>query len=259
MKKNYTINISISARTFWTIFIPLSILIFVGGSISGIVIVDRAIIPNLPGISDRDIIQVPDIEGSTKKDARQALYDIHLRLQVKDRVYSDTLERDIIVSQSPLPHKKVKKGRHIYVVLSKGPENSKIPNIRELPERQGKNLIWESGFANIKVCKVYSELISKDLIIKSIPEEGTLISREVPVEIIVSKGPRPTHAVVPNVIGEVLSEAKEIIKESGLLLGTIEYNINLNLKPGTIITQSISPGTNAPLNSKVNLIVTARK
>jgi len=89
------------------------------------------------------------------------------------------------------------------------------------------------------------------------PPRGTIISREVCVEITVSKGPKPTHAEVPNVIGETLSDAKRLVEESGLNVGKVEYRMNTPTRPGTVISQSVSPGTNAPLESAVDLVISA--
>jgi serine/threonine-protein kinase len=257
MKKNYTISINV--RTFWLIVVPLSILIIIIGGIGGIFIVDRLVLPKLPGISNRGILEVPNIVGLTKDKARQGLYAIGLRLQVQEREYNDTQPKDIVLRQRPESQEKVKKGRHVFVVLSKGPEVEKVPDVSKMKGRQGKRVLREAGFSKIIVFKAYSEVYDKEIIVRTNPKHGTVISREVPIEVTISKGSRPTHAVVPNVIGEILSEAKIQIKESGLLTGKINYKVNVNLKPGIIITQSISPGTNAPLESKINLVVSATK
>ncbi len=257
MKKNYTISINV--RTFWTIVVPLTILLIIVGGIGGLFIIDRLVLPNLPGISNKGIIAVPNVVGLSKSEARQGLYDIGLRLQVQEREYNDKLENDIVLRQRPDSQEKVKKGRHVFVVLSKGPEVNRLPEVIKLPERRGKKVLRDAGFSRIKVFRAYNERYDKDIIVRLNPKVGTVISREVPIEITISKGPRPTHATVPNVIGEILSEAKLQIDESGLLVGKIGHKVNANLKPGTIISQSISPGTNAPLESKINLVVSANK
>ncbi len=255
MKKSYTISIPV--KTFWTIILPLVFLIIIIGGISGVIIVDRYVMPNVAGIKNRGIVNVPDIVGRSQESGRQALYDIGLRLQVKSREYSDTLDKRTVISQDPQPGEEVKKGRHVFVIISQGAEIATIPDIWNMTERIGKNTLRKSGFTNLKAYKAYSERYDKDKVISTIPKRGTVISREIPVEITISKGPRPTHVVVPNVIGEILSEAKQKIEESGLFVGKVKYRINPTARPGSIISQSVSPGTNAPLESKINLIISA--
>ncbi len=255
MKKNYTISIPV--KTFWTLILPIVSFLVIAGGITGVFLVDRVIIPKLPGISNRGILSVPDIANMSKEKARQALYDIGLRLQVQEREYSNEHERDVVLRQDPKASEQVKKGRHVFVVLSKGAEVSKVPITKGISERHGKKLLREAGFANVIVYKVYSEKLDKDLIIGTNPIAGTTTSREIPVKITISKGPKPTHAIVPNVIGEMLSDAKKQIKENGLSVGIINYRSHPKLRAGTVITQSAAPGTKAPLESKMNLVVSS--
>lgn len=222
-------------------------------------LVDRYVMPNVVGMKNRGIIRVPDLVGIDSEEGRQVLYDIGLRLQVQSREYSDSLANGFIISQRPQPEEQVKRGRHVFVIVSKGPEVGVIPEARNMTERIGKKVLREAGFTNVKVYKAYSEKVAKDMIISVVPAPGTGISREIEVELSLSKGPKPTHAVVPNVIGESLAIAKQAITESGLRVGNVEYRVNTSARPGTVITQSVAPGKNAPLESSIDLIVSASK
>lgn len=257
MKKNYTIRIP--RKTFWTIILPMSMILLIIGGIIGIIIVDRFVMPNVTGVSNRGIVKIPDIRRMSWEDSRQKLYDIGLRLQVQAREYNDTLPNEFIISQRPEPQEKVKKGRHVFVIVSKGRETGTIPEIRTMTERVGKKTLREAGFTNVKVFRSYNEKYEKDLIALCSPPNGTVTSREIPVEITISKGPKPTHAVVPNVVGEILSEATALIEESGLLVGTVDYRVNPAIQPGSVVSQSVSPGAKTPLETHINLIVSASK
>ncbi len=255
MKKNYTISISV--KTFWKVIVPLSFLLLIAGGIGGILIVDNYIMPNIAGVNNRGIVKVPNIINMSLDDGRQKLYNIGLRLEVQSREYNDTCKSGVIITQRPQSKEQVKKGRHIFVEVSKGPEIDTIPDIRNMKERIGKKTMRQAGFSNIKVFKSYSERYDKEIVVTTNPARGTVTSREIVIGVTISKGPKPTHALVPNVVGEILSEAKRAITENGLLVGKIEYRINPTVRPGSVISQSISPGTNAPLESHLNLIVSA--
>lgn len=255
MKKNYTISISV--RRFWTFFVPLTILIMIVGGISGLLIVDRYVMPNISGVKNRGVLKVPKIVSMNWEDAKQGLYDVGLRLQIQSWEYNDTIQKEFVISQNPLPGEDVKKGRHIFAIVSKGEEVDTVPNVITMKERIGKNLLREAGFSNITVFKAYSEKVEKDRIAGTFPVKGTVTSREIPIEVTVSKGPKPTHAEVPNVIGETLAEAKKRIEENDLIVGKVEYKIGTSSRPGSVISQSIPPGTSAPLDCRINLVVSA--
>jgi serine/threonine-protein kinase len=257
MKKNYTINISI--EKFWTIILPVAFISIFFGGIAGIFVVDRIIIPNLPGIANRGVIKVPDIINMDSQKARELLYGIGLRLHVQGSEYDNSLMRDVIISQQPAADTIVKKGRHVFVVVSRGPEIDTVPDVRNLTELKGKNILRKAGFGNINITRAYSDKTLKDNIINTNPKRNLLISREAPIEVTVSRGPRPTHAKVPNVIGDILSEAKKKIEDNGLKIGKISYKVTSKSRPGSIISQSASPGNNAPLESAINLVVAANK
>lgn len=256
MKKNYTISIPVG--TFWKVLVPSTLLLLIVGGIIGVFIVDKFIVPNLTGVNNRGVVKVPLIINQSKDDAKQALYDIGLRLQAQAHEYNDSLERNSIIRQNPAAYEEVKKGRHVFVTLSKGCEIGTIPDVRQVSERIGRNLLRDSGFTNVKVFKAYSDRTEKNKIMYSDPKRDMTISREIPVKLTVSKGAKPTHVVVPNVIGEILSVAKESIRKSGLRVGKVEYKVGTSARAGAVISQSHSPGSNASLESSINLVVAGK-
>ncbi len=257
MKKNYTISIGFA--TFWKIVVPAAIVLIIAGGVGGVLIVDKVIMPNIVGVSNRGVVKVPDIVQMERSKARQTLYEAGLRLHVAERQYNLATPADVVISQQPEPSASVKKGRHIAVVISKGPEVDTIPDTGNLPEHLAKKALREKGFASIEVRRAYDGSVDKDLIVRSAPSAGTVISREVAVRLIVSDGPRPTHAAAPNLVGDMLSEAKEKIRENGLKVGAIQYKHASVASPGSVISQSVPPGANVPFESAINLVVASSK
>jgi serine/threonine-protein kinase len=257
MKKNYTI--SISAGRFWVLYLPAAVIFFAAGGTAGLFIVDRLVMPQIIGVSGRDVLDVPEIVKMPSEEARQKLYDIGLRLQVVGNDYSSSFPQGTIISQQPVSGEKVKKGRHVCVTVSNGDEVARIPLVKKMSERAARTALRDAGFDNIQTKKNYHEEIPVDAVINADPPSGVKTSREVPVTVWVSKGPKPTHAVMPNVVGEMLSEAKVLLEDSGLTLGKVEYRAGAGSNSGMIISQSVSPGNSIPLESAVNLVVAGGK
>ncbi len=258
MKKNYTINFNISAKRFWTIVVPLLFLIPLAGAFAGLLIVDRVVMPRVVGISDRGTVKVPDISGMPREEARRKLYAEGLRLQVGRKEYNNEIARDAIISQQPEPGTQVKRSRYITAVVSEGSEVDTIPEVRNLSERNSRSALRERGFFDVKIVSTYNEKYPKDVIIGTEPPAGTVVSREIEVEAYLSRGPKPTHAEVPNLVGDMLSEAKTKIAESGLVLGDVEYKKSGGGAVGRVVSQSTPPGTRIPLDAPVRLVVSAR-
>jgi eukaryotic-like serine/threonine-protein kinase len=256
MKKNYTI--SIPAATFWKIIVPAGLFLAVAGLVAGTLVVDRVVMPRVVGIQSKGDVKVPSLAGLQKEEARQALYKTGLRLREIERRYDTDAQRDVVISQQPAPKTSVKKGRYVAVVISKGPEVDTIPATRNLSERSARRLLWEKGFADVESRREYSAKYEKEAVIRTHPEGGVVVSREAPVEIVISNGPRPTHAQAPSIVGDMLSEAKKKIQSSGLKVGKIEYRKDGVSTPGSVISQSAPPGTSVPFETSVNIVVASR-
>lgn len=252
MKRNYTINIPVGF--FWKVLVPALAVFSVIGIIAGILVVDRIIMPNVVGVN-RGVVEVPDVVRLSFEECREAFYKAGLLTEVRGKEYDDTVALDAIISQYPEAGSRVKKGRKIAVVVSKGKEISIIPDVRNVSERQARIKLKKAGFVLGKVKKVYSVKRPADIVVNAFPQSGTTTSREIEVDLFVSKGPKPTHAEVPNLVGESLKTAKKKITESELVLGKITYQNNPSLLPGTIISQSAAPGSRVPLESGLNLVV----
>ncbi|NLP03477.1 MAG: PASTA domain-containing protein [Fibrobacter sp.] len=252
MKKNYTI--SISSSRLWKIYLPGLLFVSMLGVLFGFFLVDRVIMPNIVGV-DRDIVEVPSVTGLGLEEAREKFFRVGLLTEIRSREYDSNIPLESVISQFPESGSKVKKGRRISVTVSKGKEIAIIPDVRNLSERQARIELKKHGFTLGKVKKVYSDDKPVDVVVNAFPESGTTISREMEVDLIVSKGARPTHAEVPNLVGESLSTAKKKMEECGLTIGKLSYKNNSSLLPGTIISQSESPGSSIPLESSVDLVV----
>jgi serine/threonine-protein kinase len=252
MKKNY--SISVPAGVFWKVIVPLAVILAIIGGALGILFVDKLVMPGIVH-TDRQDVLVPSLVKQQWEKARQSLFDVGLRLQIKERQYDEKIPRDYIISQQPTPDEKVKKGRMVVVVVSKGSETGTVPDLRKLTERKAVLELHKQGFLVGKKKHDFSDSLDKDMVIQMSPPQGTRMSREMPVDLVISDGAKPTHADMPNLIGESLLDAKKKIEESDLKLGKIEYKNNGTVSPGTVMSQSVSPGSSVPLEATVDIIV----
>jgi len=252
MKKNYSINVPVGV--FWKIVVPIAVIVVIIAGAIGIFVVDKLIMPGIVH-ADRLEVVVPSIEKKQWENARQSLFDLGLRLQIRERQYDEKIARDFIISQQPLPDEKVKKGRMVVVVVSKGSQTGVVPDLRKMTERKAVSELRKQGFMVGRKKHDFSDSLDKDLVISMSPAQGTSMSREMPLDLLISDGPKPTHADTPNLIGESLIAAKQKIEDSNLKLGKIEYKNNGTLSPGTVVSQSVPPGSSVPLETPINIVV----
>ena len=256
MRKNYSIDISIPPRTFWMVIVPLAALVSLSGVVAGILFIDRLVMPRLVH-ANRGTVLVPSIAGQAWEDAREKLYGAGLRIQVQGREYNNHVARDHIIGQQPAAGETMNTAerRGVYVIVSKGPEIGVVPDVVGIAEYQARRELLKQGFAIGKVNRRFSDTAPKDAVISLSPGPGTAISREMPVDMTISKGVEPTTAEVPTLVGEPLSSAKKMLDDIGLKTGTIESRPSPGAQPGTVVSQSMAPGSSVPFGSEINLVV----
>jgi beta-lactam-binding protein with PASTA domain len=256
MKKNYTISCSVS--TFWKVIVPCIIGACVVGGVIGIIVIDKMVMPHIVH-ADRGMVTIPSLAGLGWEDARQELFNRGLRLQIGSRQYDEKVQQDRVISQKPAAQESVKKGRLVVVIVSKGSEIGIIPDVVGMPERKAVLELRKLGFIVGKSKRDYSDDQPKDAVVGISPKPGLSVSKEMPLDIVISDGLKPTHANVPNLIGEKLLEAKVKIEKSGIKLGKIEYKQNSTVTPGTVISQSMPPESSVPLGSALSIVVSVSK
>ncbi|KMQ52654.1 Serine/threonine-protein kinase PknB [Chitinispirillum alkaliphilum] len=252
MKKYYSINIPVGL--FWKLYLPIGIIVVGIGTLLAIFAVDRFVMPNIIGVN-RDVVAVPDLDGLNFEQARDRLLEEGLLIEVRSREFHDEILAGNLISQHPSPGNEVKKGRRIAVTLSRGNEIAVIPDLKGLSEHRARTELRNQGFSLGRMQRVYNAAVPADQVIESVPASGTTISRTMNVDLRVSRGRRPTHSEVPNLVGQPLAEAREIIEERGLSVGRVSHRNSPSLAPGTVVSQSVSPGTDVPFESSIELVV----
>ena len=108
---------------------------------------------------------------------------------------------------------------------------------------------------DLLVLRVYekSEDVPEGVVIRQIPEAGTLVLENTAITLYVSSG--ATEVTVPNLVGKSEADAVALIENQGLTVGSITVVGSPNVPEGIVIASD--PVTNArlPLGSVVNLVL----
>ena len=188
-------------------------------------------------------IAVPDIVGQSVLEAQKTLLDNDLTIEVEDNIYTDTMERGLIISQSPSAGTKVKAGRNVTVIVSLGPSLIEVPDLSGMTEREAKVTLESYGLTIGKTSTGYSDEYKKDEIIFQSPKAATKVEEETTVDLIISLGSQPEAITAPNVVGVDLAQARQIILANGLLEGEITYVTSNEYYENVVVSQSISGQT----------------
>jgi serine/threonine-protein kinase len=214
--------------------------------------IDRVFLPNI--VSGSATIEVPKITGMKFDDAQKIINSKGLDIEIAKEVYNESLPAGSVVTQVPVAESVVKKGRYIFVTISKGKELVKVPYIMGLLQRTAKINLMQSGFELGNITYDFSENVGKDMIISQSHKPGARIPYGEKINIVISKGSEK-QIKIPSLIGLSLSEATKLLNESDLIFN-VSYRPDGTFLPDIVIEQSPNPGEIATSETTINITVT---
>jgi len=202
-------------------------------------------------------IIVPDLTNLFYEDARDKLSRMNLKIVEESKKFdmNNVFPIGVIMSQNPPPESKVKKGRRIYVIVSKGEPIIEMPDLTKRSERNAIFLLANKGLQLGEIHYDFTDLYPAGVVIDQSVPPGTEIKPGLMVDIVVSSGRFPDKFIVPNVVNRTLTEAKKIIFEAGLTLGSVSFEVREDLLPETVIVQSLQPNIEVFQADTINLLV----
>jgi serine/threonine-protein kinase len=161
---------------------------------------------------------VPDLYGKSSVEASKLLREKGLNLKIEGEDYDSSILPGHILKQDVPAKKKVKEGRGIKVILSKGPRVQSIPVLVTETLSNAEALLIQKGLKIAKVIRVHSNKIEKDRIIAQDPEPTEKVSDYITV--LVSSGPHEVIYYCPDFKDMPADEAKELIERLNLKMVT---------------------------------------
>lgn len=162
---------------------------------------------------------VEDYRNRNIEDVKNLLSQ-HSITAEEDRVYNDTVEKDIIISQDIAVGNSLKPGSVISFTVSDGPHLVEIPDISGDESRVAEQIIVNSGLIPEEV-KEHSEVVGKGLVIRTEPSAYEMVKPETKVKVIVSLGPELEMVKMVDLTGLTRTEAENWILKNKLKIGKI--------------------------------------
>ena len=108
---------------------------------------------------------------------------------------------------------------------------------------------------DLLVLRVYekSEDVPEGVVIRQVPEAGTLVLENTAITLYVSSG--ATEVTVPNLVGKSEADAVALIENQGLTVGSITVVGSPNVPEGVVIASDPVTNSRLPLGSVVNLVL----
>ncbi|MFF3780448.1 Stk1 family PASTA domain-containing Ser/Thr kinase [Streptomyces sp. NPDC001933] len=203
-------------------------------------------------INSGQFTRVPSLLGQTEKDARQRLTKAGLELKDVDRAYSDTVERGKVISSDPGSGDRVRGNDAVKIVVSRGPEIVKVPDLRDLSIADARQELKKAGLVPGMITKEFNEETVRGDVIRTDPVAGTERHPDTAVALHVSKG---APVDVPDVSGLSVEDATAALADEGLKAKVLPDRVNSPEVAGDIARQSPGAGSEAAEGDTITLTV----
>ncbi len=195
---------------------------------------------------------IPDVVNLDKKDAIKYLKKAGLKVKVINSK-TEKVPLDTVYNQDPRAGKEVKVNRVIRIWVNNG-EDVKVPNIIGLELLEARSRLKNQNI-QIETIDYFPSNQKYNTILGVYPKPGTKLEINQKISILVSSQQMVDPSMMPNITGLNVNDARELLKQIGLEIGSISQTSDPTLPVNTIISTNPAAGTKIQRGQKVSVVV----
>ncbi len=237
-------------RVWLGVLIGALILLILGG---GAYLLAHSLLGDEPAAN----VTVPNVVGRLFDEASTILTDKGLVVaEPVERVVNDPqVKPGTVLEQNPLAQAQVKTGATVTLTIAKAPRTFTVPDLTDTTLDEATALLADKGLTIGTTTEQASDSIDVDHIISQDPLPNAEVTKDTPVDVVVSTGPEITDVTVPDVTCLSFGQAKSQLTAAGLQInndGTAPVN-PLCSNPNKIAAQDPASGATVPSGTVVNV------
>ncbi|MBF0458105.1 MAG: PASTA domain-containing protein [Nitrospirae bacterium] len=159
-------------------------------------------------------VEVPDLKLKNLVEATEALNSVKLYLRVEGEDYDPIVPAGHILKQNIQYGNKVKEGRTVSVLMSKGPRYQFMGDLRGIPLEKAQETVARSKVKISKIIEVHSDTAAQGIVISQRPGPDEKSGGD--ITLVVSKGTAPTTYYCPDFVGKDRGQAEQLAASLGL-------------------------------------------
>lgn len=208
---------------------------------------------------------MPDISGMSYEDAEAALKEKNVHVVINGMNYSESIEKNRILSQKPRNGEKIRQEDTVYVVMSGGNQEVMMPDLNGMEYDEAVHILEAQNLVlKEDVSEEYSDLVEKGRVMEQSVAAEKRIGVLTEVSLTVSLGSlseETAELTVPDLRGltrkEAIQELEKLKEESGFTfaLSDVKKEHNSEVEKDRIISQSLEPKTIARTNETISLVI----
>ncbi|MDT5017289.1 MAG: eukaryotic-like serine/threonine-protein kinase [Mycobacterium sp.] len=205
---------------------------------------------NVFGGSTRDV-QVPDVRGQVSAEGIAELQNHGFKTRTQQKTDS-TVPPDHVIDTDPNAGSSVNAGDEITLNVSVGPEQREIPDVTNMTYDQAVEKLKDAGFEKFQPSSSPSTPELKDKVVITNPpaDQTSAITNEITIVL----GAGPESRSIPDVKGQTLQSAQQILTASGFTK-TVPVDTDSIAPIGQLVGTNPPAGQTVPVDTVIQLQV----
>lgn len=202
-------------------------------------------------------IETPIFVGMTYEEALSEAERLGITLVKEGEDYSNYYDAGCVIWQSVNEGTMVADNAKIGVKVSLGLNSQEMPYVVGKEEQKAREEIISLVGTAPAIEYEESDEVEPNKVISQNPEKGAKIDAHTKITLVVSKGGEGGDVIVPDVQGATEEQAKRDLEAVGLTVGKVSRIESSKVAEGLVITQTLTPNSEVPSGSVVNLVVSS--
>ena len=172
-----------------------------------------------------EYLTVPAVKGKRTNEAIKMLESKGFDAVIQDSVFTDTLQRGIIIKQLPDADATVKVNRTVFLTV-----NRYMPPMIDMPALEGKSLSFAMDLLQRNHLQLGDTTFKPDFMKGSVLEQqyngdkitaGTKVVWGSKISLVIAGGLQDEQISVPDLIGKTFAEGRAVLEQSGINIGAV--------------------------------------
>lgn len=198
-------------------------------------------------------VTVPDLSKKTEDEAKAALKELRLGVNVQTGT-SDDVPEGQVYDQSPAAGTKVDVHTQVTINISSGKEKFSLDDVTGMQYQQAQAQLENDGLV-VSLEFDYSDSVGSDKVISTSPKAGSQVAKGDTITITASKGKETKTTTVPNLLGQNIDDAIQMIKDAGLTYNGKSSDYSDSYSENQVMNQSIRAGKTVDEGTTISLTV----
>ena len=198
-------------------------------------------------------VTVPDLSKKTEDEAKAAQKELRLGVNVQTGT-SDDVPEGQVYDQSPAAGTKVDVHTQVTINISSGKEKFSLDDVTGMQYQQAQAQLENDGLV-VSLEFDYSDSVGSDKVISTSPKAGSQVAKGDTITITASKGKETKTTTVPNLLGQNIDDAIQMIKDAGLTYNGKSSDYSDSYSENQVMNQSISAGKTVDEGTTISLTV----